>query len=535
MAIDLAPQRKNIVFIMADQLGARHLGCYGSGVDSTPGLDRLAAAGTRFDRCYATVPICGPSRATFLTGRSPCVHGMVGNNYALAQDQPTYAHVLRAAGYRTGGFGKFHQTPMHFPDPKRLDFLGFDEGVVTEDPKWPWYEWVKREHPEHAELALAKAWEFWPCYPPPPDLAAKRRLGDRHPEHKAATPWGLMFESSLPAAVHDSTWITDLGLDFMARHVAAQGPAAGREGQPFFCHISYVDPHDPYDPPEPYGSMFRPEAMRDPLPAAWLADDIPTLRQSQRFCGFEKWWDQPAAMRRLRSLYHGSLRYLDDQIARVCDFLRQRGLWDDTIVVFTADHGEMLGDHGLITKGVKPYDAGVRCPLIVAGGGLPAGVNPGLVCTLDFYPTFCDWAGAPEADRPPLEGRSFAAVTDPDRWDAVAVGFDSVQSVLTADGWRLTRFVDDGKGQMFDLRADPDEQRNLYHEPAHAGRRTALLEQLVAVMNRGQRQRHYRNLPVLGGRKLDLANDRVVGTRRLYTPPPSPALDGSRGREMAGE
>ena len=512
--------KKNIVFIMADQLAACQLGCYGSGVNSTPVLNRLAAEGMRFERCYATSPICAPNRAVFLTGRSPCVNGIVLNNYALADDMPTYAHVLKAAGYRTGGFGKFHQTPMQFPEPKNLDFLGFDEGRITEDSKWPWYEWVKKEFPQHAEQALGKTWSIWPCYPPHPDLEKKKQMGDRKPEHKGETPWAPMYTSSMPPETHDTSYITNLGIDFMERHLDAHADS------PFFCHISYVDPHDPFDPPEPYASMFDPSDMPDPLPAEWLDENIQTLADQQKYMGFDKHvLGKPDVIRKLRALYHGQLRYLDDQIARVISFVKERGLWENTIIVFTTDHGEMLADHGLMTKGYKHYDASIRCPLIVAGGGLPCGVNPGLVCTLDFYPSFCDWAGISEEDRPPLEGLSFADVSKQERWDAVSVAIGNMESVVTDDAWRLTRFVDENKGQMFDLSRDPGEQDNLYNDPAHLTKRLELFEKLVAVMNRGRRERHYRNLPVLDGRKLDIVADSVVGTRKLYTPTRSPALE----------
>jgi arylsulfatase A-like enzyme len=236
-------------------------------------------------------------------------------------------------------------------------------------------------------------------------------------------------------------------------------------------------------------------------------------------------------MKKLRALFHGSLKYMDDQTRRVVDLLKEKGVWEDTVLVFTTDHGEMLGDHGLITKGVMHYDASVRCPLIVAGGGIPQGVNNGLVCSLDFYPTFCDWAGIPDEDRPPLEGRSFADTLDDKRWDAVSVALGPVTSVVTDDGWRLTRFVEDDKGQLFDLNSDPQEQKNLYNDPAYAEKRTEMLEKLVTVMNRAQRLRHYRNLPRLEDKKLDIHQDKVLGTRKLYEPPVNPALNGELGRK----
>lgn len=513
----------NIILIMADQLAAGMLGCYGSGVNSTPVLDDLAANGVRFDRCYATSPVCAPNRATMLTGRSPVVHGIINNNYTLATDMPTYAHVLQANGYRTGGFGKFHQTPMHTPVPQNVAYLGFDESIISEDPKWgPWLEWVKTKYPEHYQAALSMAWPQWPNSPGPDEvdecLAAMQQILRPLQE---ASPWYLMHPSPLPPEVHDSAFITGKGIDFMRRHIKEH------KTQPFFCHISYVDPHDPYDPPEPYASMYDPDDMREAIPAEWLDQGFGTLERAQKFHIFHQMYDRPEVVRKLRALYHGSLRFLDDQIARVINFIKAQGLWEDTVVIFTTDHGELLGDHGLITKGVKHYDTGIRCPLIVAGGNVRKAVPTRLTCTLDFYPAICDWAGIPENARPPLEGKSFmdsCTGIDDEGWSEISVSIDSVDSVITADGWRLTRFLDDKKGQMFSLCEDPEEQQNLYDNPAYEKKRVELFERLIDVMARPRRVPHYRNMPLINGRKVPIRSDKLGEGIRFYNMPPVPLL-----------
>ena len=150
----------HIIFIMADQLAASEVGSYESGVPSTPTLNELGENGMVFDRCYATSPVCAPNRSCFLTGRSPVVHGLVSNNFVLRTDMPTYSQVLQANGYHTGGFGKYHVTPMHCPPPASMSYLGFDESVNTDDTKWTWYDWVAREYPDYAETALAMCWSF---------------------------------------------------------------------------------------------------------------------------------------------------------------------------------------------------------------------------------------------------------------------------------------------------------------------------------------------------------------------------------------
>jgi arylsulfatase A-like enzyme len=514
----------NIVFITADQLAASMLGCYGSGVDSTPTLDYLAAEGIRFDRCYATSPVCAPNRATMLTGRSAVVHGIISNNYVLSTDMPTYAHVLRAYGYRIGGFGKFHQTPMHTPVPENVAYLGFDESIISEDPKWgPWLEWVKQEHPEHYAAALSLAWPQWPNSPSPDEVDDCRdaKAEILRPLQDASS-WYLMHPSPLPSELHDSTFITDKSIDFIRRHVDAYG------NQPFFCHISYVDPHDPYDPPEPYASMFEPDDMPDALPAEWMNQGFETLEKAQEFHHFNEIYDKPDIVCKLRALYHGSLRYLDDQIARVVNFLKNADLWDNTILVFTTDHGEMLGDHGQITKGSKHYDTGIRCPLIVAGGSVHSCVTARLTNTLDFYPTFCDWAAIPVEGRPPLEGKSFAALCegeDVEGWNEISVAIGTVESVITDDGWRLTRFLAEGKGQMFNLDTDPAEQHNLYDDPDLAGKRQELLERLIHVMSLPRRLPHYRNMPLIDGIKVPIKSDKLGAGIRYYSPPIPPLLE----------
>ncbi|MHB9031679.1 MAG: sulfatase family protein [Anaerolineae bacterium] len=516
--------RPNIVFICADQLAAAWLGCYGSGIASTPTLDRLAASGVRFERCYATSPICAPNRATMLTGRSPVIHGIVTNNLALAADSPTYARVLQANGYRTGGFGKFHQTPMHCPLPADASFLGFDESVLSEDPKWgPWITWVANTYPQHLPTALAMACG-WPNHPRPAEapLAARYRQEILAPII-TASPWGHMYPSPLPAEVHDTTFITNLGLDFMRRHLDEH------PGQPFLCHISYVDPHDPYDPPEPYAHMFRPEDMPDALPAEWLADGNTLLSGSQvEFARFDRIYDKPDVIRQLRAYYHGSLRFMDDQVARILALLEERGIAGNTIVLFTSDHGEMLGDHGLMTKGVKPYDAGIRCPLLVAGGGIKPLVSDRLTCTLDLFPTFLDWAGVGSAVRPPLEGKSFAAacqgMPEDDIWQEVSVAYGPMETVVSDDGWRLTRFLGGAPGQLFNLRSDPAEQRNLYTDPAWAAKRLELLERLINVMARPRQIAPYRNYPRVDGVKYPVNKDQFLDSLPDYEEKRNPYL-----------
>ena len=502
MEKDKAASRPNIVMIMADQLAAASLHCYGSGVPSTPVLDQLAARGVRFDRCYASATVCAPSRATFLTGRSPEIHGVTDNNLLLTTDTPTYAHVLGASGYRSGGFGKFHQTPMQQPLPSNFAYLGFTESVATEDTKLgPWLDWIAQEHPGHYETALAVAWQmnYLNRYGEAQiDLVQSKFAAEMRivKPLRDQSEWQIMYPSPLPKELHQTTYITDLGIDFMRRHTE-QHPE-----EPFFCKISYVDPHDPYSPPAPYDTMFAPDDMPLPVRASTSKYDSEWLEASKDFHGFREIIGNEPAIRRLRALYHGSLKFMDDQIGRIVKFLEEQGLFENTIVVFTTDHGEMLGDHDLITKGNMFYDKAIRCPLIVCGSGVRRGETVDrLTCSLDFFPTFCDWAGMTE--RPPQEGKSFAEACGSSEygggWHEIIVESLAQRCLITSDGWRLTISDEERGHQMFHLQEDPDEQRNLFEDPERADAKERLMIRLFRALMRPKQTQQYRNLPQADG------------------------------------
>jgi len=187
------------------------------------------------------------------------------------------------------------------------------------------------------------------------------------------------------------------------------------------------------------------------------------------------------------------------------EFVTRQEIWDDTIVIFSTDHGEMMFDHALITKGVKHYDSGIRCPLIVAGGGIRATVTDRLTCTLDFFPTILEWAKTNSRMMPPYEGRSFAAVGSGDEeenpWTEVTVQTGNVRSIITDDGFRFTIFDEKNQGQLYDLNSDPTEQRNNYYLDESSHLRTRLTERLVSAYMHPHQTPSYRNLPCDGDQR----------------------------------
>ena len=179
--------------------------------------------------------------------------------------------------------------------------------------KWgPWLEWIEAAHPEHFRTALAMCWPRWPCLPYPPQREAAAAARQRIIEPlRQASGWQFMYLSPLPAELHDTVFITDQAQAFIRRQVAA------RPDQPFLCHVSYVDPHDPYDPPQLYAARFAADDMPPVLPAEWLGQGYRLLEEAQRVGGFHRVCDRPQVLRALHALYHGSLSLIDDQIARL--------------------------------------------------------------------------------------------------------------------------------------------------------------------------------------------------------------------------
>jgi len=521
--------KPNIVFIMADQLGAAFLGCYGSGVNSTPTLDKLAKNGMMFNRHYTNSSVCAPNRASILTGRSQVVHGITINCVALQSDTPTYADILKENGYKTGGFGKFHITPFVNP-PTSLSYLGFDEVVISEDPKWgPWIDWVREKYPDYLDVAISVTCGH-------SGTRGTFRIGEKlhgatdeeldikeiafekyvNPLMKSS-PWERMYPSPLPPEVHDTTFITEKALEFMDKHK--------NDKEPFLCYISYVDPHDPYDPPKPYDTMFDPNDMTEPALPEWIEQGPECLENVRdNYLNFRQICDDNQAIKKFRALYHGSLKFIDDQIARVVEFLEKDNLLENTIIIFTTDHGDLVGDHGLVGKLDVQYDACIRCPLIISGNGISKGIYDNLSCSLDIMPTICELAGVDNMTIPPVEGYSLSDIcngnTSKKVWNEILCSIYDCDSLITDDGFRLTHYNDEW--QMFDVLKDKNEQNNLYNNTDYTSKRIELYERMIYSHMKARLVPQYRNLPVKNGIKYTPTYPEVHYT--YYNLPPCPWL-----------
>lgn len=487
----------NILLITTDEHRGDCYGFEGRRV-KTPHLDALAAAGTRFAACTTPNPVCMPARAAILTGLYPRTNGVVDNGIDLSDKiAETYGFAARfsRAGYHTALLGKAHLrhgSAVDGPDGTRGDerrpyqwqgpYMGFDHVELISHnhhnvpmPRPPaglhYEQFFFRDG--HGEDRLAK-WD--------------RRLSPDCGFHQ-------VWHSELPVAYHTSTWCADRTIEYL-------GKARNRD-QPFLLWTSFPDPHAPFDAPEPWSRMYDPAEVDLPRHRAEDFERRPFWHRLSREA--EPTETDPvmhnlrANWSRVRNIpddilaavianYYGMISLIDHNVGRMLAYLDETGLADNTIVVFTSDHGDWLGDHGLLLKGPMLYDGLVRVGLIARGPGVKAGqvVNEP-VSTIDLGSTFDDWAGVPHAAV--AHGRSLATLmeggSDPregsySEWDlgtdrcGVALNLSSIRTAAH----KLT--VDDisGVGEMYDLVADPDEMNNCFDDPAyHAVRRD--LEALI--------------------------------------------------------
>jgi arylsulfatase A-like enzyme len=388
---------------MADQLRWDYLSCYGHPTLETPHIDRLASRGVRFERAYVQSPICGASRMSYYTGRYCRSHGSTWNGFPLRVGEPTLGDHLRPLGVRTAIVGKTHMMP----DLKGMEWLGIDPnspiGVTIAECGFEPYERDDGMHP------------YGPYDPDPAydDYLRKHGFDSRNPwedwansaegdDGEILSGW-LMRYNNLPARIpeeHSETpYMTSRAIDFMTE--------AG--DKPWLCHLSFIKPHWPYIVPAPYHDMYGANQI---LPAvrseAERTSGHPVFRayQNTRIC---RAFARDEVRRTVIPAYMGLIKQIDDQMGRLFAWMEERGLFENTMIVFSSDHGDYLGDHWLGEKDLF-HDPSVRVPLIVYDPRAEAdsargSVSDALIEGIDLAPTFLEFFGGP-AKPHILEGRS---------------------------------------------------------------------------------------------------------------------------------
>ncbi len=504
---------RKILFITTDQQRYDTLGCNGGTLGRTPVLDGLAASGIRYERAVPQSVVCMPSRSTMLTGQYPSTHGVWMNGVPLPVDAPSVAAELHRAGYATALVGKPHFEP--FLDP----FGRFTEnnvaGTGEETAQTLWADGTVGPHRGFDHLEFATHGAMGP-------LHYARWLATSHPEAIGMyfSPLDGNFNvSAIGGGDTDAPQVKVNEIqrdwyhtDWVADRTIAWLDSLGADAD-WFCWMSFPDPHHPWDPPQ--SEVGRIDWRDVPLPAGYPADAAAReaiLDAKPRH--WRLWYDGelvsnyeapkdwvPATLtedqiREVNARNAVEVELIDEAIGRVLAAIDARGWTDDVDIVFTTDHGELQGDFGLLFKGPYHVDALMRLPLIWKPAS-SAGVDPAVVTApvglVDLAPTFCSIAGLEANDwmqgtRLPVDDADASArgveraLTE---WDSELFGVGVHLRTITRDGWVCTAYrpgtVHDGtEGELYDLGDDPLQQVNRWADPACAGIRADLLDNLWA-------------------------------------------------------
>jgi len=481
---------KNVLFIMCDQLRWDYLSCTGHPHLHTPHIDRLAKRGVLFDRAYVQSPICGPSRMSFYTGRYVSSHGSTWNNIPLKVGEMTLGDHLRPLGVRTALCGKTHMA-ADVEGMRRLGLSPDSEiGVLVSECGFEPYEREDGLHPDGAHYPRNAAYDAfmkargWPDENPWNTVANSAEDADGN----ILSGW-FMENADKPARATDeeseTPYVTGRAMDFIRE--------AG--DTPWCLHLSYIKPHWPYIVPAPYHNMYGPETHLAPVrSAAERADPHPVYGAFMEERVSRAFTDDHTRSKVLTA-YMGLIKQIDDQMGRLMAFLDAQGLTDETMIIFTSDHGDYLGDHWMGEKELF-HDPSARIPLIVVDPRAQADSTRGLrsnalVEAIDVVPTILDFFGGTAVPHI-IEGMSLQPVlhgaVDQVRDFAVSeydysmrdvrrrLGVEVRDAKLTMffDGrWKYI-FAEGFRPMLFDLEADPEELNDLGEDAAYSDEKDRL-------------------------------------------------------------
>ncbi len=433
--------RPNVLIITADQLRFDAVSTGGNNHVHTPNLARLARTGVNFTNSFTPCPICVPARASITTGNYPhFATGTARNSGYIHQDQPVLAHHFNAAGYGTYAVGKLHYVPYAEPGEPRL-VHGFQSVDLMESGRI-----ISRYAPD-----LPRGIEDYYDYLEDVGWKGFKRAhaAGNNDVHPAVSP--------LPAEHYVDSWIADTTIRRLEEH-------EGRDHEPFLLWMSFPKPHSPYDPPRPYDQFYDPRTLPEPFGGPELLEShSPILRRNRPRYNWRSM--SPQAIQVARAHYYGCITFQDACVGRVLDYLESEGLREDTIVIYTADHGDLLGDFGCFFK-QSFMNGSVRVPFIWSAPGLlPSGrTSDALVGLQDILPTITTMTRA-ALDRPVhgLDLSDELAGEVPLARDVYISECNDAptQSYMACDGkWKYIYSEQDGFEELYDQELDPEELAN---------------------------------------------------------------------------
>lgn len=512
--------KPNFLFIITDQHRADHLGCYGNTIVKTPNIDNIAVKGCKWDKFYVANPICMPNRASIMTGRMPSLHGVRHNGISLSLDHTTFVELLKDAGYKTGLIGKSHlqsftglpatntyqpNPHLHTPCEELRDAFKHNRHSKEYDlevlSKWdrPLAQRIDKDFYgfEHVEITADHAdaasgdYLFW-AREQNPDF--DNLVGPEHalPDNRINAPQA--WRTAVPEELYSTSWIANRAKNWLADRAD--------DDKPFFLQMSFPDPHHPFTPPGKYWDMYDPADIL--LPQSFGKSDLPPIKamyEAMKNGSDPRDNQSPFSVsedeaRQLIALTYGSITMIDDAIGQVLKQLEVSGLADNTIVIFTTDHGDYMGDHGIMLKLLLHFQGTIRVPFIWYDPAQPKYGQSiaDLASSIDISATILARAGVQTFNG--MQGRDLLSTAPP---EAVIVeedsqrkmiGFERPQRIRTIVTNRYRMSLREGEDwhELYDLQMDPDELENRYFDSTLADLRHELneimLKRIISLQDR---------------------------------------------------
>ncbi|MFX0083952.1 MAG: sulfatase [Candidatus Hodarchaeota archaeon] len=489
-------EKKNVLFIITDAQRVDHLSCYGNKILKTPNIDRLANESVRFTNYFCTNPICMPNRATLMTGLYPNVHGVRSNGINLREDIPTITKTLRNRGWHTAAIGKIHHQFWMAPfKRKSLSAENLASWVKPNGRKDP----VRGNFPkpyygyDEVELVVGNGSICSGHYI---EWLEENSPGVAKEVKKRCLNYDYLFSlycDDIPEEYYNTTYVKERTIAFLERF------AKGNYGsKPFYLHCSFPDPHYPIIPPKGFRDMYKPEDIE--LPTSF--NDIENL-YNHKFLGkhlgnppFKKAFLRESTedeVRKITALTYASIAYVDHNIGQILASLYKLGISDNTIIIYSSDHGDLMGDHGLLFKGPCPYNGVLQLPLIWKVPRLTreAVVSDSLVNSIDYPKTILNLLGIKEKHHPPdMQGYDITPILkNPETKIRDCCFIENDEEIgalksrlrhLITEDYKLTVYESmPGFGDIFDRKNDPNELNNLWDDKEFSEKRFELVDKLL--------------------------------------------------------
>lgn len=469
------PENKklNILIIMADQHRFDCIGLNGNADVKTPNIDALASDGVVYQNCFCAFPVSTPSRYSFLSGLYVNEHNGWTNRSTLNPEIKTFPDVLKESGYKTKAVGKMHFTPTY------LD-AGFEKMILAEqDGPGRWDDDYHRDLMKNGLVDMN-------------DLEDQRKEYRDNASEEYWDSFGAM-ESNLPDKFSSTSWIGDQAVESIK-----EWGAAGN-----LLMVSFIKPHHPFDPSDKWIDMYDPEKLT--LLPGWITESIPyDLKENPGYFPNIKLTE--ASLRRSMAYYYAAISQIDLEVGRLVNQLKEKGIYDNTLIIYTADHGEHMGYHHQILKGGLAYESIMRIPLIIK---FPGSRNKGRRCVylasnVDVAPTILKQAGL--TVHAEMSGYDLASKNI----NRKIVFAHNGKSVMARSSSRKLIYCPDGKSLFFDLEKDPLEMKNLFEHPEFQSEIKAFVDAIVKFQGKGQiRGKNFleENAPQIKQPNVPLLND----------------------------